>query len=247
MNEGVACAAPRQSGKYVAGRVRSDGMHDASLQTLATRAIEPNIFFDPLFLFPAASALNPKRTEILYARDADTRTPCFLLPFETTRPGLGLGPSVIRGWSTAFSPLGTPLVLDRRPTDILNGVLDYLADPASRMPGVLLLPDIRMDDPFAKLLQSIAHARGLPLAIIDREERPFLETKLDGETYLRKAIGAHHRRNYGRLWRRLSHEGALAHRVTSSPDEIGVRFEEFLALEASGWKGQKRTALAPGP
>ncbi|MGH6763902.1 MAG: GNAT family N-acetyltransferase [Phyllobacterium sp.] len=236
-------AASGETRNFTVGRTRADSSL-MQFGPLATRSMEPNIFFDPLFLFPAVNALNPKRTEILHVQDTSAREPCFLLPFEIVRPGLGLGPSVIRGWSTAFSPLGTPLLMNNRPADILGHVLDHLADPTSGLPDILLLRDIRVGGPFAQLLQSVAQTRNLPLAIVDREERPFLESQLDGETYLREAIGAHHRRDYGRLWRRLSRQGELAHRVACTPNDVEAGFEDFLALEASGWKGRKRTALA---
>ncbi len=46
------------------------------------------------------------------------------------------------------------------------------------------------------------------------------------------------------LVRRLAETGKLVHRVARGPDEIRHAVEAFLALEAAGWKGRERTAMA---
>ena len=47
-----------------------------------------------------------------------------------------------------------------------------------------------------------------------------------------------------RLRRRLADHGALTYRRRGRADEIAVAMEDFLALEAQGWKGRRKTALA---
>ncbi|MDP3316983.1 MAG: GNAT family N-acetyltransferase, partial [Devosia sp.] len=43
--------------------------------------------------------------------------------------------------------------------------------------------------------------------------------------------------------RRLAEQGELVHDVARVPEEVRVSVEGFLALEAAGWKGRKRTAM----
>ncbi|MFP3435315.1 hypothetical protein SB781_36755, partial [Paraburkholderia sp. SIMBA_061] len=73
--------------------------------------------------------------------------------------------------------------------------------------------------------------------------RPMLESLLDGRAYLRNALAPHHLREMNRQWRQLEKLGPLSYAVTRQPADVRYRMEEFLALEASGWKGRKRTAL----
>jgi len=46
-----------------------------------------------------------------------------------------------------------------------------------------------------------------------------------------------------RQYRLLGELGQLTYHVARQPEEIRLRMEEFLALEARGWKGRKRSAL----
>jgi hypothetical protein len=75
-------------------------------------------------------------------------------------------------------------------------------------------------------------------------ERPFLESTLDGNVYLKASLRSHHDREFRRLKRRLADLGALEHIVARGPEEIRHAIEAFLTLEAAGWKGRKRTAMA---
>ncbi len=168
----------------------------------------------------------------------------FVMPYTIERPGLPLSAPVIRAWATPFGPQGTPLIDHDNPVGVLEDLFDILARDHIKMPEVLVLPEMRADGAAAKLIRSVAVGRQLPIVSIEQKERPFLESNLDGETYIKQAIGAHHRRDYSRLWRRLAEKGELAHRIARTPDEVRYAFEHFLILEASGWKGRRGTAMA---
>src|SRR5690606_14609258 len=94
------------------------------------------------------------------------------------------------------------------------------------------------------LLKTVAEARGLSLLIVDRTERPLLQSELDAETYLKASLRPHHFREFRRLKRRLAELGSLEHCVARGPEEIADAIESFLTLEVSGWKGRERTAMA---
>ena len=50
-------------------------------------------------------------------------------------------------------------------------------------------------------------------------------------------------REMRRQWGHLEDLGAVAYNVARHPHEVRERMEEFLLLEASGWKGKKRSAM----
>ncbi|MEJ5080079.1 MULTISPECIES: type IV secretion system effector crotonyl transferase BspF [unclassified Ochrobactrum] len=216
------------------------------LDHLSSRTIEPNIFFNARFLAPAMPRLEDREVRFMVMRDEnEIRSRLrFVMPYTVERPGLPLSSPVIRAWATPFGPQGTPLIDHDDPVGVVEDLFDILARDHIKMPEVLVLPEMRADGAVAKLIRSVVVGRQLPVVSIEQKARPFLESNLDGESYFREALGAHHRRNYSRLWRRLAEKGELAHRIARTPDEVRFAFEHFLTLEASGWKGRRGTAMA---
>jgi CelD/BcsL family acetyltransferase involved in cellulose biosynthesis len=215
------------------------------LDHLAARALEPNVFFNPRFLAPAMPRLEDREVRLAVIRDgSEYRNRLrLLLPFSIERPTMPLGVSVMRSWSHPFGPAGTPLIDSDNPDQVMDDFLTMVTRPHLRMPKVLVLPDMHLDGAVAGMLRSFAASRDLTLIATDEVRRAFLESKLDGEEYLKASLRAHHFREFRRLKRRLGDEGALEYRVARQPDEIRAGVEAFLALEASGWKGRERTAM----
>jgi hypothetical protein len=216
------------------------------LDHLSSRTIEPNIFFNARFLAPAMPRLEDREVRFMVMRDEnEVRSRLrFVMPYTIERPGLPFSAPVIRAWATPFGPQGTPLIDHDDPVGALEDLFDILARDHIKMPEVLVLPEMRANGAVAKLIRSVAVGRQLPFVSIEQRERPFLESNLDGEDYVKQAIGAHHRREYSHLWRRLAEKGELAHRIARTPDEVRHAFEHFLTLEARGWKGRRGTAMA---
>ncbi|PYE88973.1 type IV secretion system effector crotonyl transferase BspF [Phyllobacterium leguminum] len=216
------------------------------LDHLTFRTIEPNIFVNPRFLAPAMPRLDDRQVRFMVMRDeSETRSRLrFLMPYTIERPGIAVSAPIIRAWATPFGPQGTPLIDRDDPVSVLEDLFDILSRRHLKMPEVLVLPDMRSNGSVAQLIRSIALGRNLPLTAIERVERPFLESRMEGDAYLRQAIGSHHRRDYARLWRKLAGQGNLSYSVARSPEEIRRRFENFLALEAGGWKGKRGSAMA---
>ena len=217
------------------------------LEYLGARAIEPNLFFNPRFLAPAMPRLDDREVRLAVIRDGDeARTRLRLLvPFTVERTAPPFGTTILRAWSNPFGPLGTPLIDNDDPAGVIEDFFGMLARPHLNLPKVFALPDVRLDGPFAKLMGEFAEARGLPLALVNQVERPHLRpAPVDGETYLRNAFGGRPLRELRRLKRRLESLGRLDHRVAREPEAVRLAIENFLTLEASGWKGRARTAMA---
>ncbi len=213
---------------------------------LTYRTIEPNIFFNPRFLAPAMPRLDDRQVRIMVVRDeneAKSRLR-FVMPYTIERPGFAISGPIIRSWATPFGPQGTPLIDRDDPVGVLNDLFDMLARKHLKLPEILVLPDMRLNRPVAQLLRGVAMDRNLPLVTVNHVQRPLIESEMEGEDYLREAIGTRHAKEYRRLWRRLSDQGKLTYTVSRSEEDIRLKLEEFLALEASGWKGQRGSAMA---
>ena len=215
------------------------------LDFLTNRALEPNIFFSGRFLAPAMPRLEDRVIRLMLMRD-ETETHSrmrLLLPFSVEKPGFSVGASIIRAWANPFGPLGTPLLDREDAAETLDNMLDALGRPDSGLPGILVLPDMRLNGPVAGLMRAVAAGRNLSVVVTDELERPFLESPLDGDEYLANSMSRHHRREMRRQWRRLSEHGELTYMVARQPEEIRYHLEEFLTLEDSGWKGRRKSAM----
>lgn len=215
------------------------------LDFLSNRAIEPNVFFTGRFLAPAMPRLEDRVIRLAVIRDNGERSSRirFLMPFSIEKPGFSIGATIIRAWSNPFGPLGVPLLDAEDAAETISNLYEALAAPSSGLPPILVLPDVRLKGKFAQLARAVAIGENLPLTVTDTFSRPMLESLLDGPTYLREAISPPHLKELRRQWNNLGKQGRLIYSVARQPEEIRLRMEEFLALEASGWKGRERSAM----
>lgn len=215
------------------------------LDFLSNRAMEPNVFFTSRFLAPAMPRLEDREIRLAILRDeTDTHSRLrLLMPFSVERPGFSIGAPIIRAWANSFGPLGTPLVDAEGAGEIVDHFLDALGREEMRMPSVLVLPDLRINGPFARMARAIAMSRNLPVEITNEQQRPMLDSLKDGDTYLGGAVKHSHMREMRRQWGHLEKLGEVSYQVARQPADIRMRMEEFLLMEAAGWKGKKRTAL----
>lgn len=215
------------------------------LDFLGNRAMEPNVFFSGRFLAPAMPRLEDRQVRLALIRDDDGKRSRlrFLMPFSVEKPGFAVGSSIIRVWANPFGPLGTPLVDAEEAAETIDNLLEALTAKEAGLPPILVMPDVRLNGRFIQMAKAIAIGRNLPITITSPYTRPMLESLDEGDTYLKRAISKEHLRDMRRQWRLLAEKGTLAYNVARQPGEIRLRMEEFLALEASGWKGAKRSAM----
>lgn len=215
------------------------------LDFLTNRALEPNVFFSGRFLAPAMPRLEDRVIRLMLMRD-ETETHSrmrLMLPFSVEKPGFSVGASIIRAWANPFGPLGTPLLDREDAAETFDNMLEALGRPDSGLPGILVLPDMRLNGPVARLMRAVAAGRNLSVVVTDELERPFLESTLDVDEYLAHSVSPRHRHEMRRQWRRLSEHGELTYTVARQPEEVRFHLEEFLTLEDSGWKGRRKSAM----
>ena len=217
----------------------------AAWRDLAARAIEPNGYYLPEWeLAVSASARGRAGADVLTAPTATSRfTPGQLL---------GLLP-VVSLWrayriplpalvsADPYGSLEVPLLDGRHAIDAAATLLNAARTNGAR---ALLLRNLTLDgkvfDAFAK-----AGARdGIAPLILQSHARACLDATQDAERLLRDALGAKKLKELRRQHNRLAEHGAVAFEVASSPSDVSRALESFLALEASGWKARRGTALA---
>ncbi|MBO6903262.1 MAG: GNAT family N-acetyltransferase [Rhizobiaceae bacterium] len=216
------------------------------LEHLCARSIEPNVFFNPRFLAPAMPRLEDREIRLAVIRDGDEENSRLrlLVPLSVEKAPMPLGVPIMRTWSNPFGPRGTPLVDRDDPVGVIEDCFTMLGRKHLQLPRVFVMPEVRLDGPFATILRSFASNRDLTLVTTNEIDRPFLESNLEPDDYLRQALRSHHLREFRRLRRRLQEKGAVEYHVARSADDIRLGVETFLTLEARGWKGRERTAMA---
>lgn len=216
------------------------------LNHLCARAIEPNVFFNPRFLAPAMPRLDDRDVRLAVIRDGDEFKSRLrlLVPFTVEKPTPPFGTPILRTWSSPFGPLGTPLVDFDDPEGVIDDFFSMLARPHLNLPKVFVMPEVRLDGPFAAMMSAFAESRGLPFEITNEVSRPHLQSDLLPEDYLANALSKRHLQEQRRLKRRLGELGQLDYRIARQPEEVREAVEAFLALEASGWKGREGSAMA---
>jgi hypothetical protein len=139
-----------------------------------------------------------------------------------------------------YGTLCTPL-LDRDMADDAVGALMYQARKAGA--HALILRDVALGGAAVKVFNEILRQRGMGPRILQSHVRACLDATRDANELLRDALGAKKLKELRRQRHRLAEHGAIRFEVARSRDEIAAAIETFLALEASGWKARRGTAL----
>jgi len=212
-------------------------IHRAEWARLAARAAEPNPFFEPDFILPAARQLVASRrpTVLLARKRIDGRMRMIgALPLAPSGRLGALGPA--RAWRDPLMALGAPL-LDR--DHAVEAFSAFLAWVGERRPRGLALHMTPRTGPAAAAIRRASQMRAADCLEFDDGARAALR----GGTNLDQMISPGRRKKFRRLRRRLAEQGEIVTRIASGA-AVETEMEAFFELEASGWKGRRRTALA---
>ncbi|WP_213284684.1 GNAT family N-acetyltransferase [Bradyrhizobium sp. sGM-13] len=100
-----------------------------------------------------------------------------------------------------------------------------------------------LDGAAMKAFTNVLHRGHMQPLVLQSHVRACLDATADADTVLRDALGAKKLKELRRQRNRLAEHGAVHFDVARTPGEITAAVETFLVLEASGWKGQRGTAL----
>jgi CelD/BcsL family acetyltransferase involved in cellulose biosynthesis len=213
---------------------------------LLGRADAPNVFMNPTLVRLAGESFagTPCRALLAWRDLGDAQQLVGIWGFAVGRPRRSILPvSVLIAPPSAHAYLGTP-VIDR---DFLDATLTALLAHVASEPGlpkIIALESMGADGLTMQALTRALAARGSTPFVFGQTRRPTLQSDLDGKQYLEKALSSSSRKKLRQHRRRLAERGALEFRIAAEPDAVRQAFEEFLTLEASGWKGKQGTALS---
>jgi CelD/BcsL family acetyltransferase involved in cellulose biosynthesis len=201
---------------------------------LAARALEPNPFAESTFVIPAARCIPQRKLIALCVWDSPERTRLNAL-VALQRPIVPFGVADV--WRSEQAPLAALLVDRETAGPALESMTDWLA---RNWPGTvgLGLANVDVDGALAQAFRDLSVRRSLRLEASNPRRRAALAC--GGGASFETLIAARRRKEWARLKRRLMDCGRLDFDWSGGPAAI----EDFLRLEAAGWKGAQATALA---
>jgi CelD/BcsL family acetyltransferase involved in cellulose biosynthesis len=218
---------------------------NADWRDLLARAADPNAFMDPALLRAAVAAYPdiPHPVLLAWTDTPSGRRLVGLWPFCAGRAQRSPLPNrVLRSPPFAHGFLGTP-VIDRDCLEqVLRAMLDRIAATPD-WPNDIAIDQIDMDGATMAALARVLRERGNAPVVLERRARPVLIAEGDPEAYLANAMSGSSRKKLRQLRNRLARQGNLTSDVVREPAAVARALEEFLALEASGWKKAQGTAL----
>jgi CelD/BcsL family acetyltransferase involved in cellulose biosynthesis len=210
---------------------------------LSDNAVEPNGYFLPEWEL-AVNATAQGRTDVsaLTAQVAASEGQRLigLLPVVSAWRAYGLPlPALVS--ADPYGTLATPL-LDRDQADEAAKALMQQAQDSGA--HALILRDIALDGAVMMSFTRKLACRGLKPRVLQRHERASLDATRNSDDLLRDALGPKKLKELRRQRNRLAEHGDVIFTIASTPSEIKRDLGTFLALEASGWKAKRGTALA---
>lgn len=219
--------------------------HVGAWDELAASALEPNPFYESWMVLPAIQAFGggmQLRFVFAYAEPAG-RAPrlCGFFPLERMARFKGLPFRHVRLWRYPHRFLGTPLLRQGHAGACLEAFLAWLAESGDA--SMMEWGRIGGDGAFHAALQDALRATGRRSFVGQDFSRALLRPRENAEAYLRLSLPGASRKEFRRLERRLSESGELSYETLQPGAAAGAWIEEFLALEARGWKGRRGSAL----
>jgi CelD/BcsL family acetyltransferase involved in cellulose biosynthesis len=213
-------------------------------RNLADRAIEPNPLCEPDCVIPAARHLSHGADISLVVAEEDGRFQA-CVPVRPVSRWYNISYPIAANKVRRSTYVGSPLVDASSATAALATVLRTLADHRDAVGYRLFgLDSLREGGPVAHHLRRAADEMGLPIHTQEDFERAFLVRRPE-PTY-HDHLSADRRKKLSRRRRLLTQElGAAPVLVDRSHDLSAI--DDFIALEAAGYKSITGVALASTP
>ena len=242
-----SCGAARSTSVVVVRDLQKLSSLIPAWQELAENALERNVFYEHWMLLPALQAYGAgKDIGVALVLTDEKRlgggSLAGLFPLRLLPRFRNLNISALSLWQHPHCYLCTPLVRADRAVECVSGLLQWLRHGANAR--LLELPWISGDGPFRTLLLERCNGLGLTSWITESFTRGLWRHATDAAGGPGAAVSGALRRRLRRQERRLAERGRLEHVAMRPGDDIRRWIEEFLRVEASGWKGACASALA---
>jgi CelD/BcsL family acetyltransferase involved in cellulose biosynthesis len=221
----------------------------AAWRAVCERSLVPVAVQSPEWLLAKQKALATDDTEvdILAATSSHLEDDSLLAVAALTRVGLRQGfpmPCAI-SWDAGFIFSGMPLLEQSRADEALLALLTE-AQQRFRVPSVLLRK-VPLQGKFAELLETMSSKGEIRYSTFAAHERAALFCGQNYEEWLKSNFSKKRRHEFRRRRNRLEECGKVDVSLWQSGEDLRPWIDQFVALEVSGWKGQRGTATGCNP
>lgn len=137
---------------------------------------------------------------------------------------------------------GAPLVAKDHAEDVVKAWLHTIGSKDA--PSVCVLRHMDLESDLVGTIAAHAREMSYGLRVIQRYERPRLTREHDGfESHIKAVLSKRRLKDIRRNLRRLGEKGEVRLEHVTERAAVAKRLEDFLCIEASGWKGEAGTAF----
>ena len=208
-------------------------------RALSIRAAEPNGYYLPEWELAVNASARGRLDAAALGAWRDASTLIGLMPVLSMWRAYKIPlPALVS--ADPYGTLCTPL-LDRGLADeAVTGIMQQARQAGAH---ALIFRAIPLDGAAMKAFTEVLRRGGMQPTVLQSHVRACLDATGDADDLLREALGAKKLKELRRQRNRLAEHGAVEFEVARTPAEMATAVETFLTLEASGWKGQRGTAL----
>jgi Acetyltransferase (GNAT) domain len=215
-------------------------------RTLAERAIEPNGYYLPEWeLAVNASARGRTGVSALSAWHDGSQTQNDAARLIGLVPAMSLWrackiplPALVS--AEPYGTLCTPLLDSGMANEAVAQMMRQAREAGAH---ALILRDVALDGAAMKAFTESLLQSGMRPRLLHSRLRACLDATRDADELLHDALGSKKLKELRRQRHRLAEHGAVHFDVARTPSDVAAALETFMALEASGWKGKRGTAL----
>ena len=224
--------------------------HIAAWEDLVAHAAEPNPFFEPHALLSAWRHLPGSGLQLVlvWAAHPLPGQPAILaglFPLVRASRYKGLPLPVLGTWTHLYSYLATPLVRADLACEVIEALFGWLRDQTDA--ALFEWRTLSSDGPFHHALIDTLNRLGLEAFRERSHTRALFRPAASADAYLSQVLTGKKRKELRRQERRLAELGAVRFDELAADGDLDAWLDEFVALEARGWKGQGGTALRGDP
>lgn len=152
----------------------------------------------------------------------------------------------IGNWLHANAFCGLPLVAAGHEHAFWRALLGW-ADAHAGHALFFHLEALPTDGALFEALRDVCLVERRPAAVVHRYERALLASDMSPEAYFEASMSGKKRKELRRQFARLGEQGAVRMVRQAGAEDLDSWGEQFLTLEARGWKGAQGSALACDP
>jgi CelD/BcsL family acetyltransferase involved in cellulose biosynthesis len=208
-------------------------------RALAERAIEPNGYYLPDWEL-AVNATAPGRTGASALAAWNNSRLIGLMPVVPLSRAAKI-PLPALASAHPYGTLCTPLLDGEAAEQAVQLMIEAARKSGAR---ALLLREVSLDGAVMKAFNSVLRGEGLRSRVLNWHLRASLDATRNADALLQDVLSGKKLKELRRQRHRLAEHGEVGFDVARSPQQVANALENFLKLEASGWKGGRGTALA---